>query len=292
MSYGLERVASRRSPIYRQLTNYYEYCSQVCAMSPQTMTSKVHHINDFIKFTRLTSLTKITNQQIYNWIEEQKSRGNSGRTINNRLAQLKVMLRWERDDNVAMRKLQLSRIAMQKELPPRKNYFTRSEIQKVLLYADLRTWLMIKLSFDCGLRIGELVGIRLADIYDNKLRIVGKGQKLRWVILSPPVQEKINQWVKQQKIQNWLWPNLLNDYHISTDEARQAMKKTFREAGFTDFRPHDLRHSYATDLKKLGLPTRKIQMAMGHASESTTERYLSDLDGINIEEIYRVKYGE
>ena len=230
------------------------------------------------------------NQQIYDWVDYQKSRGNSGRSINNRLAQLKVMLRWQRDDNVSMPNLKIARIVMQKELPPRKKYFSRPEIQKVLTYANLREWLMIKLSFDCGLRIGELLNIQLADIHGCKIRVVGKGSKLRWVIMSEESRNKLDEWINNERISSFLWPNLLHTGHVSQEDARNAMRKVFRQAGFYDFHPHDLRHSYATDLKNLGLPTRKIQLAMGHASEATTERYLSDLDGLNIEEIYRVKY--
>lgn len=290
MAYGLEKITTKSSPIYQQLSNYYRYCGQICAMSEQTMATKIHHINYFVKFTRISRLEDISNQQIYDWVDYQKSRGNSGRSINNRLAQLKVMLRWQRDDNVIMPNLKIARIAMQKEFPPRKNYFSREEIQEVLAYADLREWLMIKLSFDCGLRIGELLNIRLNDIFGTKIRIIGKGSKLRWAIMSQESREKLNQWIASENILDFLWPNLLNTGHVSQEDARNAMRKVFRKAGFNDFCPHDLRHSYATDLKKLGLPTRKIQMAMGHASEATTERYLSDLDGLNIEEIYRVKY--
>lgn len=291
MAYGLEKITTESSPIYQQLSNYYRYCGQVCAMSEQTMSTKVHHINYFVKFAGISRLEDISNQQVYDWIDYQKSRGNSGRSINNRLAQLKVMLRWQRDDNVSMPNLKIARIAMQKELPARKKYFSRAEIQKVLAHANLREWLMIKLSFDCGLRIGELQKIRLTDIYDCKIRIVGKGNKLRWAIMSQESRLKLNDWIAEANIVDFLWPNLLRTGHVSQEDARNAMRKVFQEAGFNDFHPHDLRHSYATDLKKLGLPTRKIQMAMGHASEATTERYLSDLDGMNIEEIYQVKYG-
>lgn len=290
MPYGLEKITSKDNPIYHQLLDYYHYCHQVCAMSPQTMSSKIHHINYFVSFSKIKSLEEISNKLIYDWIDYQKSRGNSGRSINNRLSQLKVMLRWQRDDNIMMPNLKISRIVMQNEVPPRKNYFSREQIKKVLRHAKLREWLMIKISFDCGLRIGELLNIRLVDIYGCKIRIIGKGNKLRWTVMSKEARAKLNVWIQQEKIKDYLWPNLLGKAPISQEEARRAMRKVFQLAGYHNFCPHDLRHSYATDLKKLGLSTRQIQMVMGHASEATTERYLSDLDGLNIEEIYKIKY--
>lgn len=288
--YGLSKVTDKKYPIYRQLLNYYKYCSQTCAFSPKTMSAKTNYINYFVKFSGITRLEDISNQQIFDWIDYQKSRNNCGRSINHRLAQLKVMLRWERDDNVQMPNLKISRIPMQKEVPPRKNFFTRKQIQTALLYARGREWLLIKLSFDCGLRIGELVKLRLSDINGRKMKVVGKGSKLRWVIMSKEAKRHLNHWIKQEKISDYLWPAWSGDGHMCQEEARKEMRSVFMRAGFTNFRPHDLRHSFATELKLIGLPTRKIQMAMGHSSEAITERYLSDLDGASIEEIYDAKY--
>ena len=65
------------------------------------------------------------------------------------------------------------------------------------------------------------------------------------------------------------------------------MQEVFARAGFDDMRPHDLRHSFATELKLLGVPTRKIQLALGHTTEAITEHYLGDLDAVTIETIQK-----
>ena len=256
-----------------------------------TMAAKMDGINYFVRFTKITDLKDITNQMIDDWVDHMNSRNNTGRTINNRLAQLKVMLRWQRDDNVSMPNLKISRIITQKEVPPRKVFFTREEIGKALAMADRREWLMIKLAFDCGLRISELRNLRLSDIHGKRMRIVGKGQKLRYVVMSDDARIRLDDWISRENIKDYLWPSASRKASPICDaEMRSAMRKVFNSAGFNDFRPHDLRHSYATDLKRLGLSTRKIQVGMGHSSEAITERYLSDLDGFNVDEIYNVKY--
>lgn len=289
MAYGLEKIVPEDTEIYQQLTNYYKYCERR-RMSPKTMQWKTYCINRFVKFSKITCLEDITNQQVDDWIDSMIARDNTGRTINLHLYQLQAMLKWQRDDNVIMPNLKLSRIAMQKEVPPRKVFFTREEINKALSMADRREWLWIKLSFDCGLRISELHNIRLKDISGKKIRIVGKGSKLRFVIMSDEARERLSDWIEREQITDYLWIERTEPKLLQTQTIRVAMKKVFHKAGFDDFRPHDLRHSFATELKQLGVPTRQIQAGMGHSSEAITERYLSDLDGFNIEEIYNVKF--
>lgn len=290
MAYGLEKIVSEDSPIYKQLDNYYRFCDR-CRMSKNTMAIKTDGINSFVKFANITNLEDINNQMVDDWIDFMNNKNNTGRTINNRLAQLKVMLRWERDDNILMPNLKISRIIKQKEVPPRKVFFTREEINKALAVADRREWLMIKLAFDCGLRISELRNLRLSDIHGKRMRIIGKGQKLRYVVMSDDARIRLDDWIFRENITDYLWPSAIDSSMPICDPAmRDAMRKVFRIAGFNDFRPHDLRHSYATDLKKLGLPTRQIQVGMGHSSEAITEKYLSDLDGFNVDEIYDIKY--
>lgn len=289
--YGLEKVASKESVIYNQLFSYYHYCDCVRRMSPNTMSVKTEAINNFVKFCGITRLEDITNQQIYDWISDQTDRGNAGRSINNRLSQLKVMLRWQRDDNVVMPNLKISRIVKQKEVPPRQVYFTREQVYKVLALADRREWLMIKMAFDCGFRITELRTLRITNIHGNHITYVGKGQKKRHVKLDNEVMARLDDYISREHITDYLWPSILSpNQPVCDEDMRKAMRKPFKAAGFDDFCPHDLRRSFATDLKVLGASTREIQVGMGHSVEATTERYLKDLIGYNTDSLYDMKY--
>lgn len=284
-TYGLEKVTSPKYPIYQQVSVFYEYCEQVLAFTERTMALKTHSINDFIKFSGIQKLEDITNQQVYDWVKWHKGRGNTARSINNYLHQLRAMLKWQKDENIEMPKLKISRISFQKEAPARKNWFTRQQIKLALLYAGPREWLLIALSFDCGLRIEELMALRLCDISRRKVQIIGKGNKLRWGMMSRKTKRRLKNWVKHERITDYLWRGRNGIGHLSQEKARREMQAVFSRAGFSNFRPHDLRHSFATELKLLGLSTRKIQLALGHTSEAITERYLSDLDGVTIESV-------
>ncbi len=288
MPYRLEKVTDPKYPIYQQVLEFYNFSRQIRGFSQKTMNAKVNSVNDFIKFSKIERVEDITNQQIFDWVDWHKSRGNTGRTINNYIYQLQTMLKWQKDENVIMPELKLSRIVMQKEEPARKNWYTRQQIQTALLYADQRTRLMIMLSFDCGLRIEEMVSLKISDIRGRKIKIIGKGRKLRWVIMSRKTKRLLGRWISRRSNDDvYVWKSPSGRGHICQEEARKAMSEAFKLAGFENFRPHDLRHSFATELKLLGLPTRKIQLALGHSTEAITERYLSDLDGITVEDIHR-----
>lgn len=291
-TYGLEKVTSPKCPIYQQLFVFYEYAEQVLSYTADTMATKTHSVNDFVRFTGLTRLEDVTNQQIYDWVKWHKERGNSARSINNYLHQLKAMLKWQKEENIEMPNLKLSRISFQKEAPARKKWFSRRQIKLALLYAEPREWLLISLSFDCGLRIEELMNLRLSDINRRKVKIVGKGNKLRWGMMSRKTRRRLKNWVKKERITDYLWRGRNNVGHLSQEKARQMMQDVFAKAGFNDMVPHDMRHSFATELKLLGVPTRKIQLALGHTTEAITEHYLSDLDAVTIETIRKeVRFG-
>ncbi len=286
MCYGLEKVTSPNTPIYKQLLEYYEFCEKVRGFTKKTMETKTAEINRFAKYSGLEDLKEVSNDDVFRFVAMLKDHNNTGRSINNYTYQIQSMLKWQRDDGLEMPKLKLSRIVLQKEKAARKNWFTRQQIELALLYAKPREWLMIALSFDCGLRIEEMVSLRVEQIKGRKIKIVGKGGKLRWVMMSKKTLRRLKVYLEREGIKDWLWPSRQSaGEHIRQDSARNMMAAVFKKAGFNNFRPHDLRHSFATELKLMGLPTRRIQLAMGHTTEGITEKYLSDLEGVTIEDI-------
>lgn len=255
------------------------------------MKGKTYTLNYFVRFSGLHDLRKVTNPIIAAWIDDQRVRNNSGRSINTRLAHLTAMLRWQRDANLKMPDLRISLITKVAEFPSRKKCFSRGEVERVLAKADVCTWLLIRLSFDCGLRISELRNLRLQNIEHDRITIIGKGGRRRFAFMSEEAKWRLQSWIKRQKIKDYLWPSPVEQGKpIAVCTIRKMMQAAFNRVGFDDFCPHDLRHAYATDLKRLGIPTRKIQAGLGHHSELTTERYLNDLEGYDIREIYQIKY--
>lgn len=100
---------------------------------------------------------------------------------------------------------------------------------------------------------------------------------------------RLHDWMQREKIVQFIFPGN-HKGHISDSAARRAMQNTFKRAGIANMCPHDLRRSYATDLDRLDVDIRQIQMGMGHKDRKTTEDYIAKLTGSNIDSMYKIKF--
>ncbi len=106
------------------------------------------------------------------------------------------------------------------------------------------------------------------------LRVIGKGNKERALPLTEPILDMLREVWKTHHSQKWLFPSRRIVTHLPDATARAAFKKARIECGFDDrFRPHSLRHSFATHLLERGVDIRIIQILLGHSSIRSTEIY-------------------
>lgn len=266
-----------QKPIYGQVEQYMAYCKYTRRMSSQTIRSKEHTYKHFIIGSGCSDIAKLTNAEFDQWVRYQSERGVAPRTINTRMAHILSMLRYFREMGLDM-PIKLPLIHKLKEGPARRRYYTRDQINKVLKYADDTGGLMIRICFDAGLRITELTNLRLNNFCGRRITFVGKGFKARESYISKPTEKLLHKYVDKYGITDWLW---LNEHgnHMGKDMVRIHMREPFVEAGLTDFYPHSLRHSFATDLQEKGASLMEIQQMVGHADAATTQRYLHGLDG-------------
>lgn len=266
--------------IDKQIDEYLNYCENVRRMSEQTLHSKRWICREFLKTIKIDSLSELSNKHINEWIAEQTARGCSGRTINSRLVNLVAMLRYFQDMGVSFPKLKLRLIIKCKEQPPRRVYYTREQIEQVLRYADHLEWLLIKLCFDCGLRISELRNLRLMNLNGRMVTFIGKGSKARESYMSEEARSRLDDWIQRNRISDFIWVRTPGKNEpMSVEDIRYLMKKPFYQAGFKNFYPHALRHSFATDIQKHGASLMETKEMLGHARIETTERYVHGLEG-------------
>jgi integrase/recombinase XerD len=132
--------------------------------------------------------------------------------------------------------------------------------------------------YAAGLRISEAVCLTAPDIDSARMviRVVqGKGQKDRYVMLSPKLLEILREWWRAAKPKPWLFPGDIPGQHISTDAVEQACQKARRRCPIPKpTTPHSLRHAFAVHLLESGTDVRTIQLLLGHRSLATTARYL------------------
>lgn len=264
-------------PIYDQVNEYLDYCQFIRHMSKTTINSKSHTLKHFIKQSGINDLQELDNRAFNRWISSQSDLGVSARTINTRMAHIMAMLRYHREMGVNML-IKLPLIKKLKEGPARRVFYSRQEIEKALLYADKMAWLLIRISFDAGLRISELRNLRLENFFGQRIKFVGKGFKPRESYIAVDTYQRLQEWIKDQQIKDTLWVNPKGKQY-SVDELRIRMRKPFHAAGFTNFYPHTLRHSFGTDIQKRGATLLEMQKMLGHSNAETTQRYIHGLDG-------------
>jgi integrase/recombinase XerD len=132
--------------------------------------------------------------------------------------------------------------------------------------------------YAAGLRISEAIRLKVTDIDSQRMVIrveQGKGQKDRYVMLSPKLLQSLRNWWRVNKPKEWLFPGDRVGGYITKDAVEQACQKAHRGCGISKpITPHCLRHAFAVHLLESGTDVRTIQLLLGHRSLATTARYL------------------
>jgi site-specific recombinase XerD len=127
-----------------------------------------------------------------------------------------------------------------------------------------------------GLRITEAVTLPITAV-DSKqmvLRVIGKRNKERALPLTESILQMLREVWKTHRSPKWLFPSRRVLTHLPDATARTAFVQARDECGFDDrFRPHSLRHSFATHMLQRGVDIRIIQILLGHSSLRSTEIY-------------------
>ena len=133
--------------------------------------------------------------------------------------------------------------------------------------------------YAAGLRISEAVRLTPPTIDSQRmvLRVEqGKGQKDRYVMLSPKLLQILRDWWRVSRSRPWLFPGDRPGEPITTRAVNRACRKAHRRCGIPKpITPHSLRHAFAVHLLEAGTDVRTIQLLLGHRSLATTARYLA-----------------
>ena len=169
---------------------------------------------------------------------------------------------------------------LRKSLP---KYLT-FEQSKALLQAvsgqnQARDYAILMIFLNCGIRRSELVALNLTDVYTDRLRVVGKGNKERFVYFGSACRKAIDQYLSIRKravlTDNRALFGSRNGNRISTDAVHALVKKALLKAGLdsTQFSAHKLRHTAATMMLSGGVDVKTVQEVLGHENLNTTQIY-------------------
>lgn len=154
-----------------------------------------------------------------------------------------------------------------------------------------RDYAIIMLFISCGLRVSELVALNTTDVYDDYVRVLGKGNKERVVFFAEGCREALDDYLAvrdnghiRPEDKNALFISSVNR-RITARGVEQMVDKKLLMAGLDAARysPHKLRHTAATLMLKNGVDTRALQEVLGHSNLNTTQIY-THLDNAQLHE--------
>lgn len=169
---------------------------------------------------------------------------------------------------------------LRKSLP---KYLTMEQSAALLRSVEgqnqVRDYAILMIFLNCGIRRSELVGLNISDIYEDRLRVVGKGNKERFVYFGTPCRKAIEAYMTERNkkvlTDNRALFGSRNGNRISVTAVHRLVEKALKQAGLdaTQFSAHKLRHTAATMMLSGGVDVKTVQEVLGHENLNTTQIY-------------------
>jgi len=251
----------------------------------------LRHLQSFARDRGITDLSDLRLSDLRSWLAAQSEHGAARSTLARRSASARAFLRWATRTGVLETDPSLRLVAPRrvKSLP---GVLRQDEISAVLEVAavaaddqdaiHLRDLAMLELLYATGIRVGELVGLDIDDVFfdSNLVRVMGKGSRERTVPFGRPAATALQGWLqlgRGQVVTAGSGPALFlgrRGGRVDPRQVRSAVHGLMHHVpDAPDVGPHGLRHSAATHLLEGGADLRTVQEMLGHASLATTQIY-------------------
>lgn len=273
-------------------------------LSDNTTESYQRDINklvEFLKKNSITDLDQVDSKIISQFFNIQRKEGLSSSTTARYMTSIKRFFQFLEDNNYIHKNptITLSKVKISRKLPEVLSFY---EVDKILQMpkvddvAGLRDKAILELLYSSGLRVSELINLKVNDLFfdDEIVRVLGKGSKERIVPMGSSAIEWIKKYLlhsrpsleKKMNSQNHLFLNKKGT-KLSRMAIWQIVDKYSKEAGIEkEVHPHIFRHSFATHLLEGGADLRAVQEMLGHADISTTQIY-THVDRNYIKQVHR-----
>jgi integrase/recombinase XerD len=240
---------------------------------PSTIQTYTFFVADFINFHSKTSLEELTNRAVELFIETVfMERNYSVSSQRQFISALKIFILFY--PHTKINNLVLERPKRSRKLP---SVLSQEEVLKIIQCTqNIKHRAILALIYSCGLRISELVNLKLIDFHIERKQLIvknGKGRKDRYVSLADSFLPLLSNYYHSYKPQIYFVEGK-NGGTYSPESVRQFLKKSCLKAQIKKtVTPHTFRHSYATHLLENGVDIRYIQSLLGHAKPETTIIY-------------------
>lgn len=278
------------------LSEYLEYLEIEKGLSVNTIDAYRRDLTAFMEFCLslgADELTQIQRTHLNSYILDLREKKFSPTSVMRKIASLRGFFKWLCANEICTQNptLTLEQPKIPRKLP---KVMTITEIENILR-ADLtkQERLIVELLYGCGLRVSELVGLKMnsLDLNASYIKCSGKGSKERLVPLGSKAKEALRDYFVQRdflvKKHNLDTKNLLiaDNGHFLT---RQDVYNFIHQQGKRiqkNISPHTLRHSFATHLLENGADLRIVQELLGHSDVSTTQLY-THISKKRLKEVY------
>ena len=263
-----------------RINEFKSYLMYEKMFSSNTVNSYVRDLEEFNSFLESEYIKHVTYKDIRSYLAHMYNKKYSSRTISRKLSAIRSFYKYEVNKGVIRDNpcLLISNPKVEKKLP---NYLSYNEIETMLEVPDtfknnsLRDKLIIEILYSTGIRISELVNIKVKDIdfYNNQILILGKGNKERYVIFGNTLKDMLKEYISIKSDSEYLITNKYNK-KMSTRSIEEIVKKIVKIDGIKNkVTPHTIRHTFATHMLNEGADLRVVQELLGHENLKTTEVY-------------------
>jgi site-specific recombinase XerD len=241
--------------------------------SQSTLQTYTFFVADFINFHTNRPLDELTNRDVELFIEKVFiERNYSVSSQRQFISALKLFIVFYPQTKI--NDLILVRPKKSRKLP---SVLSQEEVLTIIqITRNLKHRAIIALLYSCGLRISELINLKLADFHIERKQLIvknGKGRKDRYVSLADSFLPLLSNYYHSYKPKTYFVEGQ-NGGKYSSESVRQFLRKSSLSAKIKkNVTPHTLRHSYATHLLENGVDIRYIQSLLGHAKPETTMIY-------------------
>lgn len=276
---------------FNDACNKFYYNQLVIGNQKATINAYKSHLKPFEIFCNNCNIQKITYKMYCDYIVYLTNEKNiSSVTRHDYAKDLKIVLKY-----FYKNKLIKTDIASKIEkLPKRKSLIPKiisvNTIEKIIRDSKknnvlhIRNCLILCLIFDCGLRLSELVRLKINDFdFDNEIiRVTGKWNKQRNVPLTETVKEYYSKYLKFNKNKQGQLLLTKDNKPITTSCIRTVFKRLKKKYKLQEFHPHLLRHSFATIFLLNGGDALVLQEILGHTTLEMTKNYVHIANSISI----------
>ena len=268
------------------INDFIDYLKYERKLSPNTIKSYEYNLKQYNNFLKNKNITKINGNDLTNFIKSERNKSKNILTITHHISILCSFYNYLFQENIINTNpaTNLIKPKTPKKLP---NYLTIEEVDKLLDVKldkpfDYRYKAMIELAYATGIRVSELISLKLSniDLENCFIRVMGKGSKERIVPFGDIAYKYLKLYINNYRMKilkdkdsEYLFINYKGQM-ISRQSFFKFIKNQALKAGIKkNISPHILRHSFATHLLNNGADLKIIQELLGHSDLSTTEIY-------------------